>query len=108
MEMIKAVLMWSLSMALALVVTPWTIVMAIKLALWPQLLNDYEQSLIVTMQSEIDEEFVAVKTVRDIFAVVVISMFVPPWMALWLWIALVVSFVFMLEIKVLVMTDTVG
>lgn len=104
MNTVKAILMWPLSLALALAIFPWMIVMAIKLALWPQLLTEYETRHILGVKDEI-KDATALSTVADFMGVGAIALFTPLWMSVWLWMAMVVSYLFMLLVRNLALDE---
>lgn len=95
---IKPILLWLASLSFSVVIMPWTMVTAIKLALWPSLLSDYEKGVIVSMKGDL-KSTTPVTIILDIFAVGVLSLLTPMWLAVYLWMALGVSYLFLLEVQ---------
>lgn len=100
MNKIKPILTWVAYLGLSIVLTPWILVVAIKLAFWPHLLNDCENTIVSEIKSEANES-TALKTARDFLAVGVITFSLPFWLGIYLWIGLVVTYLFLLEIRLL-------
>lgn len=78
--------------------------MAIKLEFWPSLLTNHETNLILTIKGE-KEELAGLKTIGDFVVIGVLSWLSPLWIGVFLWIALVVSYLFMWQVRALALPD---
>lgn len=104
MEQIKAFMSWLFFLGVSIVTTPWMIVMGVKLAFWPHLLTDCEAETILAIKGE-KEELAALKVIGDFVAICVLSWLSPLWLGVFLWIALVVNYLFMWQVKALVLEE---
>lgn len=100
MNKIKSVLSWAVYTGIAVLVTPWTLVVIIKLAFWPYLLTSCESEIVLNAKGEINKES-ALQTALELLVVGVLTLLLPTWMGLWLWITLVASHIFLLQLRLL-------
>lgn len=78
--------------------------MGVKLAFWPHLLTDCEAGTILAIKGE-KEELAALKVIADFVVIGVLSWFSPLWLSVFLWIALVVNYLFIWQVKTLVLEE---
>jgi hypothetical protein len=104
MDMLKALLTWVINSGIAIVLTPWWMVMGIKLAFWPHLLTEREAETIIELKNN-KEDFEALRAVIDFVVIGVLSWFSPLWLGVFLWIALGVSYSFHWQVRALVFSD---
>jgi hypothetical protein len=104
MDKFKAVLLGVFNSCIAIVMTPWMMVMGIKLLFWPYLLTYYEANFVIELKNN-KEEFEALYTVIDFVVIGILSWFAPLWLGVFLWIALAVSYLFTWQVKSLVLPD---
>jgi len=105
MDKIKSIVPWFVAFAFSIIMTPWIMVIAIKLALWPHLLSAYETEIILTMKGDIKDEMFFLKSLRELIVVSVLCVFSPLWLALLLWLALAMSYLFMFEVRLLTLDE---
>jgi hypothetical protein len=94
----------AITLLFTLIVTPWTIVIAIKLGLWPVLLSHYERGIIENIRSEV-KETTPMSVVIDFSAVALISIFTPLWLSVYLWAGVLISYLFLLEVLILILDE---
>jgi hypothetical protein len=95
---------WAVTLLFSLMVTPWTILIGLKLAFIPAYLNAHEKGIISNIRSEIHEATVLSVT-ADFVAIGLMSFFAPEWLGIYLWLALIVSYLFLLEVLILTLED---
>jgi multidrug efflux pump subunit AcrB len=104
MDSFKAFLLGVFNSGIAILMTPWMMVMGIKLAFWPHLLTEREAETILALKNN-KEEFEALRAVVDFVVIGVLSWFSPLWLGVFLWIAFVVSYLFTWQVKSMVLPD---
>jgi|GEM_PF-4468576 hypothetical protein len=100
----RSILDWAITLLFSLIVTPWTILIGLKLAFLPGYLTNREKGIVSNIRSE-THEATALSVVADFAVIGLVSSLTPKWISMYLWLALIISYLFLLEVLILTLED---